>query len=371
MSLDGVSSYDQEPGGVTQEPGGSGPGDVRCVLPSRSRAHVGAHARAHGLTRSAGTLGPRDTRLRDPSRPEWVNTLPSFAEQTHRDHVALFCPEAQAAGASELPRALQSPLAGEPQTRLPAQNPPRCLPVCSGITLPTPRRSLDLRCPDSWVPRAAGCMPPAVPTSRCRVYGRVGPAPSPPEGLPFLDPGAAPTGSPRGLAPLAASWSPLSSEGSLWNGSRLAWLCSEPPGLPLRPGRAGPSHAGCEAAGWLLLTSPPTFQPGCRPAVPEHAVAGPWAASLSTPLPGSPTCASWVPLSCSRPAQGPHGPVWCGRAFPRGVPAPWGWELGRVPVASPAHLSSSAAVAGPLPACASGCLPGSPSSHLGPGPVCA
>lgn len=99
-------------------------------------------------------------------------------------------------------------------------------------------------------------------------------------------------------------------------------------------------------------------------------MAGPWAASLSTPLPGSPTCVSWVPLSCSRPAQGPHGPVWCGRAFPRGVLAPWGWELGRVPAASPAHLSSSAAVAGPLPACGSGCLLGSPSSHLGPGPVC-
>lgn len=75
MSLDGVSSYDREPGGVTQEPGGSGPGDVSCVLPSRSRAHAGAHARAHALTRSAGTLGPRDTRLRDPSRPEWLNTL--------------------------------------------------------------------------------------------------------------------------------------------------------------------------------------------------------------------------------------------------------------------------------------------------------
>lgn len=280
MSLDGVSSYDQEPGGVTQEPGGGGPGDVRCVLPSRSRAHVGAHARAHGLPRSAGTLGPRDTRLRDPSRPEWVNALLSFAEQTHRDQVALFCPEAQAAGASELPRALQSPLAGEPQTRLPAQNPPRCPPVCSGITLPTPRRSLDLRRPDSWVPRPAGRMPPAVPTSRCRVYGRVGPAPSPPEGLPFSDPRAAPTGSPRGLAPLAASWSPLSSEGSLWNAVGLHGSAQKPLGFLSGQAEQGlPMRAVRRRAGCLL---PPRRRFSLGAALPSPSM--PWL------VPGPPPC---------------------------------------------------------------------------------
>lgn len=215
--------------------------------------------------------------------------------------MALFCPEAQAAGASELPRALQSPLAGEPQTRLPAQNPPRCPPVCSGITLPTPRRSLGSRRPDSWVPRP-GCMPPAVPTSRCRAYGRVGPAPSPPEGLPFLDPRAAPTGSPHGLAPLAASWSPLSSEGSLWNVVGLHGSAQNPLGFLSGQAEQGlPTRAVRRRAGYFL---PPRRRFGLGAALPSPSM--PWL--VPGPPPCRPHCPALLPVRAGSRCRvlGPH-----------------------------------------------------------------